>query len=107
MKRPHCYWLAALLLLMCTGCGTQLALTGQEWDDYLKAIKPYSAHWVKPGVMAEERRRDWVACGGGSDGSYGYEKKAGMSNQEFFSGFEQHAAKVSICMRKSGYQFEK
>jgi hypothetical protein len=50
-----------LFSLPLAGCGTQLALSGQAREDYLKSIKAYGEYFVKPGVSREEWQHDWVA----------------------------------------------
>lgn len=61
MTRVLAMILASILLL--AGCGSQVALSGKARTEYIKSIKPYIAHWEKEG-MTEERRQDWVVCGG-------------------------------------------
>ena len=53
------YFFLLLNLLFC-GCGTQLALSGQAREDYLKSIKAYGEYFVKPGASREEWQRDWL-----------------------------------------------
>jgi hypothetical protein len=57
MKREFLSLLFLLSLLL-AGCGTQLALSGQAREDYLKSIKAYGEHFIKPGASREEWRRD-------------------------------------------------
>jgi len=43
---------------------------GKARGDYLKSIKPYLTFWDKPAMTSEDRRDDWVECGGRIDGSF-------------------------------------
>jgi hypothetical protein len=57
---------AVVPLLLLIGCGTQIGLSGQAREDYLKSIKPYGAHWVKEGMTREMRLHDLGFCGDGN-----------------------------------------
>lgn len=61
--KPNQILLVALLCLASAGCGTQVALSGQAYEEYQKSIKPYIAYWEKHGMTEEGRRADSWACG--------------------------------------------
>ena len=92
MRRMVCTVAAALLL---SGCLL-------EGAGPLRNLKPYGAQWVKEGVTKEEWLADWVQCGGGGDGNYGYEGK-GQSHKEFVESYLSHADRVDACMKGKGY----
>ena len=94
MRRIVCTVAAALLL---SGCLL-------EGAGPLRNLKPYGAQWVKEGVTKEEWLADWVQCGGGGDGNYGYEGK-GQSHKEFFEGLNAYTDQLGVCMRNLGYKY--
>ena len=79
MKLFHCLrvrpWFLLWLVSMLTGCELIFqagpALSGHAYDEYQKSIKAYVEYWEKPGMTQESRLKDWRACGGGSNGSFG------------------------------------
>lgn len=95
-----------LFTLLCTGCGSQLAITGKERTEYLRSIKPYGAHWIKEGMTRESRRADFVDCGGAMDLREGYPRNPALTSQEFFAGFKVHVNQIAACMRGKSYQYQ-
>ena len=91
-RRIFCTVAAALLL---SGCLLEGAAP-------LRNLKPYGAQWVKEGVTKEKWLADWVQCGGGGDGNYGYEGK-GQSHKEFVERLNAHSDQVDACMKGKGY----
>ena len=89
------------------GCGTQLALSGQAREDYLKSIKAYGEHFVKPGVNREEWQRDWVACGGRPNGQYSDDAPDGSTTAEIFAAIDRASKKLDACMQSKGYEYQK
>ena len=89
------------------GCGTQLALSGQAREDYLKSIKAYGEYFVKPGVNREEWRRDWVACGGRPNGQYSDDAPEGSTTAEIFAAIDRARKKLDTCMQSNGYAYRK
>ena len=86
---------ALILTLFLTGCGTQIAISGNEREEILSRIKPYGARWVKEG------------CGGGADFSEGFRKWIEPEPWEkFWSEHERHAEQLRICMQSKGYQYK-
>ena len=98
---------ALILTLFLTGCGTQIAISGNEREEILSRIKPYGARWVKEGMTRESRRAEWGACGGGADFSEGFRKWIEPEPWEkFWSEHERHAEQLRICMQSKGYQYK-
>lgn len=58
-------FLLLILIGFLYGCGNQVALSGNAYDDYQKALKPYSHYWEKPEMTVESRRLDSWECGAG------------------------------------------
>ena len=58
-----------LLAFMQSGCGTQIGISGQAREDYLKSIKPHLQYYEKLGWTPESRRQDAAACGASGDSS--------------------------------------
>ncbi|MBD7962029.1 hypothetical protein [Comamonas avium] len=95
MKRRIVCTVAAALLL--SGCLLEGAAPVE------RNPKPYSAYWIKEGVTKESVLADWIQCGGGANGNYGYEIQQGQSNKEFFDGLIAHTNRVDTCMKGKGY----
>jgi hypothetical protein len=57
------------LAFMQSGCGTQIGISGQAREDYLKSIKPRLQYYEKPGWTSETRRQDAAECGASGDSS--------------------------------------
>ena len=98
---------AVVPLLLLIGCGTQIGLSGQAREDYLKSIKPYGAHWVKEGMTRESRLADWVACGGGVNLNNGFRTNIhGELMRQYLDDMENHSKKLSSCIQAKGYTFK-
>ena len=96
-----------LLILFLFGCGTQLALSGQAREDYLKSIKAYGEYFVKPGVSLEEWQRDWVTCGGEPNGQYFDDAPPNATTKEIFAAIDRAKNSLNTCMRSKGYEYRK
>lgn len=99
--------LALFLSIFTTGCGTQLALSGQAREDYLKSIKSYGQYFVKAGMTTESWRSDWVACGGRSDGQYSSDAQSGSTSAVLRAASDQKAQQLSNCMQSKGYIYQR
>ena len=93
-----------LSILFLCGCGTQLALSGQAREDYLKSIKAYGEYFVKPGESREEWQQDWVACGGWPDGQFFGGAPPGAYTNEILVAWRQKAKALDDCMQSKGYE---
>ena len=96
-----------LLSLLLAGCGTQLALSGQAREDYLKSIKAYGEYFVKRGASREEWQRDWVACGGRSNGQFSGGAPPSSTTAEIFAAIDKARTKLDACMKSKGYEYQK
>ena len=106
MKRKF-LCLLCLCYLLLAACGTQLALSGQAREDYLKSIKAYGEYFVKPGASREEWRRDWVACGGRPNGQYSDDSPDGATTAEIFAAIDRASKRLDACMQSKGYEYRK
>jgi hypothetical protein len=98
------YFFLLLNLLFC-GCGTQLALSGQAREDYLKSIKAYGEYFFKPAVTREEWQRDWVACGGRPNGQYSDHAPPNAPTKEIFAAIDRAKNSLNTCMQSKGYEY--
>ena len=89
--------------LSLAGCGTQLALTGQVREDYLKSIKAYGEYFVKLGVNREEWQRDWVAYGGWPNGQFSGGAPSGSTTNEIFAAIDRARNSLDTCIQSKGY----
>ena len=101
--------LVAATTICLTSCGIgphqMNGVSGRERTEYLNSIKPYGAHWVKEGMTSDQRLNDWVDCGGAEGLEDGYERKSGISTNEFFDGLGLHRKKIRACMDGKGYNW--
>ena len=93
--------------LSLVGCGTQLAMSGQAREDYLKSIKAYGEYFVKSGISKEDWRRDWLACGGASDGGYSSDALSGSPTDVLIKASKQKRKDLTDCMKSKGYEHQK
>lgn len=100
-------YFALLLNLFFCGCGTQLALSGQAREDYLKSIKAYGEYFVKPGASREEWQQDWVACGGWPNGQFSGGASPGSITSEIFAAIDRARNSLNTCMQSKGYEYRK
>ncbi len=97
---------APLLLLI--GCGSQIGLSGQAREDYLKSIKPYGAHWIKEGMTRESRRVDLSSCGSpdGEEVRFSAEQineERLVNEPNGVAAYLRLRNKVGLCMQGKGY----
>ncbi len=92
------YFLLLLNLFVC-GCGTQLALSGQAREDYLKSVKAYGEYFFKPGLTREEWQRDWIACGGRPNGQYSDDAPPHATTKEIFAAIDKARNSLNTCMQ--------
>ena len=98
-------WLTSFLSLFLVGCGTQIALSGQAREDYLKSIKAYGEYWTKPGMSTESWRQDWVVCGGFSNGQYAGNAPIGSTTKVILDAQTYEKKRLDACMRAKGYEY--
>ena len=94
------------MVFMATGCGTQIAVTGEARERLVNPL-PYGARWVKEGMTRESRLADWVACGGGRDLQTGFRSS---SSNESWADYELQRVpfirRQTECMQSKGYEFK-
>lgn len=103
MKRLYLLWVVPCLSFLLTGCAQdRLAPLDRN-------IKFHVDYWEKDGVTREERARDSIGCGGGSEGG------ANLSNQKMNAarreGEKDWVVQLRLtyewqrCMLSHGYRF--
>jgi len=71
-------------------------------------ITPMRDYWILPGGTAEERTRQWIACGGLANGKHGaasimpLEK---LTPKQIFEADMKKAEQVQNCMLDEGYRY--
>jgi hypothetical protein len=90
---------------LCSGCyiknsricgpQTSMSFCNPEVDEYLLHPPQVGDQWNKDGVTFDQRRSDWVECGGRSDGDY---TKDNQDKEKF--------RRIQRCMRdEKGYHY--
>ncbi|PWF20772.1 hypothetical protein DD235_16650 [Corticimicrobacter populi] len=96
------------LLASLSGCLYGQCINGPcslERKRMLNSIKPYSDYWVKDGMTQESRLRDWVDCGGQSNGNFSLDRSKripGESSETFRTRLEFD---FQVCMIRHGYHY--
>ncbi|MEX3948283.1 hypothetical protein AB4Y40_11095 [Paraburkholderia sp. EG287B] len=80
------------------------APTGEAYE---RAISPSTSHsdsWEKAGVSEEQKRDDWIACGGKRNGLFDppYNRKSDGDAGAFFA---RENRKLQRCLIGKGYRF--
>lgn len=107
-------WLIILYLLLFAGgcsignwniCGPQTprANCDREANQKLLHPTPLSDEWEKQGVVSEDRRQDWISCGGNERGWYYVPTKSTGLKYNTESALTHH--KIQRCMLSKGYRF--
>jgi hypothetical protein len=105
LRKHACF--AFLLICLLSACGTQLALSGQAREDYLKSVKAYGEYFFKLGASRDEWQRDWIACGGRSNGQFSDDAPAGATTSEIFAAINKARNSLDACMQSKGYEYRK
>ena len=86
-------------------CGPQTprANCDREASEKLLHPTPLSDEWEKEGVNHEDRRQDWIACGGNKTGWYDVPTKATGLEYNAESALAHH--KIQRCMLGKGYRY--
>jgi hypothetical protein len=102
--------LNSLLFLFTSGCellcqaGTGTCGMSSEQMDKILHPKAYGEYFVKPGVGKEEWRKDWVDCGGWSNGQFSGGSPPGSNTNEILAAWRQRAKQLGDCMQSKGYE---
>lgn len=86
-------------------CGTQIALSGQAREDYLKSIKPYIAYWEKSIPPEEMRLHAWLACGGRESGTFAWDSRKKLAGESDVASRTRLEFEFQRCMIRSGYRY--
>lgn len=111
MKRRYLLYAALCLGFLLSGCGTQIGISGQAREDYLKSIKPYLQYWDKPGITPEARRGDSKDCGAGNTDYVGFLGSPSLKTLQRPGETERQtdARLMQVwvgCMKQKGYRHE-
>lgn len=89
-------------LLCQAGTGT----CGLNHEERYKLLHPkaYGEYFVKPGVGREEWRRDWVECGGWSNGQFSGGAPPGSYANEILAAWRKKAKQLDDCMHSKSYE---
>lgn len=98
MKKMNLSWLLVCVLLV--GCCTLECVGPVD-----RNIKPYLHYWEKAGVTVEQRREDWLKCGGMSNGDYSIDIPSGSTTEAILKSDETKKKILGDCMAKKGYHY--
>jgi hypothetical protein len=110
MKKVFFYGFGLLLFLFASGCellcqaGTGTCGMSSEQMDKLLHPRAYGEYFVKPGVGKDEWRRDWVECGGWSNGQFSGGAPPGSNTNEILAAWRKKAKELDDCMQSKGYE---
>jgi hypothetical protein len=110
MKTVLCFGCVLIFLLFTSGCellcqaGTGTCGISSEQIDKLLHPKSYGEYFVKPGVGKAEWQRDWVECGGWSNGQFSGGARPGSNTNEILVAWREKAKKLDDCMQSKGYE---
>lgn len=111
MKKILNLFNALALCSLVSGCelicqaGTGTCGMSREQANKLLHPKAYGEYWTKPEMTTKCWRRDWVACGGWSNGQYGAYTPPGSSDAASSVLWEQTRKKLDACMKSKGYEY--
>lgn len=104
-----------LFLMACyafpqTGClGIEPAVSGRDFDEYMKSIKPYIEYWEKSEMTTESRRQDSTGCKAGGVTAYGvYQpelESARLPGEQAREAYVRLFRDWQRCMISKGYLF--
>jgi hypothetical protein len=92
------------LSILVAGCNTQ-TVTGAARERLVQPT-PYGARWIKEGITRENRKIDWVKCGGGADLQDGFRRWVDPeSRKSYFDSLDRHEHHLRTCMQSKGYTY--
>lgn len=103
-------WLCSVLAACYKSCasGDPLGLftyCPKETRDALMHPKPYLHYWEKDDMTAERRLKDWVTCGGNSDGSFSWKEVERRAGENGDQSSKRQSAQHQRCMISAGYRY--
>lgn len=69
-------------------------------------IQPYRDYWIKPAMTDEERRADWVACGGSENGNFSWDSRRMLSDETNETSRLRQSSELKACLTQRGYHYE-
>lgn len=106
----HMLGIAAMCMLV-SSCeilcqaGTGTCGISSEQAQRLLHPKAYGEYWTKPGMSVESWRRDWVACGGRSNGDYTTDTPPGSDSAVTNAASQRISRQLGSCMALKGYEY--
>lgn len=99
------FFVSSCELLCQAGTGT----CGMSREEMRKALNPksFGEYFVKSGMSQEDWRRDWLACGGLSDGGYSSDAPSGSTADVLIRASKQKRQDLVVCMESKGYEYKK
>ena len=103
--------LTSFLFLWCINI--EPALSGKEYEEYQKNIKPELYYWNKYGTSEEQKTKDWVKCGGHPNGQFIWneiqikkEMRPNDINNDYYRylAYKRLRNKTRNCMKNNGYK---
>lgn len=85
------------------GCGLGLA---PRSPDYVYHPKPYRDYWVKQSMTVEDRKADWIACGGNPDGGFSWRVKKMLLGETDETSRLRQTSEMKACMSQRGYHYQ-
>lgn len=93
-------------------CGPQTPRAYCDGDAYQRLAhpKPYLEEWNKVGTTVEERKKNWIQCGGANNGSFSpytndFEKEKRNGEKDDLPAYSRLDNKLQQCMIKNGYSY--
>lgn len=104
--------LAIWLLSACTIgngriCGPQTPSAYCDKEAYEKLMHPTPLvdKWEKNNITTEQRKLDWIACGGDTDGWYQIKDIGNFTAQEYRNASRKKSHTIQNCMIKKKYHY--
>ena len=88
-------------------CGPQTPRLYCDHDAYQRLMKtlPHSDRWERAGTTTEDRRIDWVECGGNQNGNYSSgPDDPSKTTKENIDASREKLRRIGECMQSRGYQ---
>lgn len=113
MKHIFYYGFIFLFCGLISGCelfcqaGTGTCGLSDEQRYKLMHPKTHGEYFVKPGANREEWQRDWVTCGGRSNGQFSGGAPPRSTTAEIYAAIDKARTKLDACMQSKGYEYQK
>jgi len=89
-----------------TICGPQTPLAYCDRQAYQKLVHPTPTrdYWEMASATSDDRRKDWMDCGGNLGGEYGISEKE-MNGKTGLEAARIKFDDMQVCMMKRGYHY--